>query len=52
MQKEWIRVYFYWNNEPKKPNIIISSIYKHPSMDLTDLNNNYWNNLPEKELKE
>ena len=52
MQKKWIRVYFYWNNEPKKSNNIMSSIYKHLSMDLTDFNNNYWNNLPEKVIKE
>ena len=30
---------------PKKLNIIVGTIYKHPSMDLTDFNSNYLNNL-------
>ena len=30
---------------PKKSNIIIGCIYKHPSMDLNDFNTNYLNNL-------
>ena len=33
---------------PKKSNIIVGTIYKHPSMDLTDFNSNYLNNLFEK----
>ena len=37
---------------PKKSNIIVGAIYKHPSMDLTDFNSNYVNNLLEKILKE
>ena len=32
----------------KKSNIIVGTIYKHPSMDLTDFNSNYLNNLLEK----
>ena len=30
---------------PKKSNIIVGTIYKHPSMDLTDFSSNYLNNL-------
>ena len=37
---------------PKKSNIIVGMIYKHPSMDLTDFNSNYLNNLLEKISKE
>ena len=37
---------------PKKSNIIVGTIYKHPSMDLTDFNSNYLNNLLEKISKE
>ena len=37
---------------PKKSNIIVGTIYKHPSMDLTDFNNNYLNSLLEKISKE
>ena len=37
---------------PKKSNIIIGTIYKHPSMDLTDFNSNYLNDLLEKVSKE
>ena len=37
---------------PKKLNIIVGTIYKHPSMDLTDFNSNYLNNLLEKISKE
>ena len=36
---------------PKKSNIIVGTIYKHLSMDLTDFNNNYLNNLLEKVSK-
>ena len=36
---------------PKKLNIV-GTIYKHPSMDLTDFNSNYLNNLLEKVSKE
>ena len=36
----------------KKSNIIIGTIYKHPSMDLTDFNSNYVNSLLEKISKE
>ena len=36
----------------KKSNIIVGTIYKHPSMDLTDFNSNYLNNLLEKVSKE
>ena len=37
---------------PKKSNIIVGIIYKHTSMDLTDFNSNYLNNLLEKTSKE
>ena len=37
---------------PKNSNIIVGTICKHPSMDLTDLNSNYLNNLLEKVSKE
>ena len=37
---------------PKKCNIIISCIYKHPSMDLNDFNTNYLSNLLDKISKE
>ena len=37
---------------PKKSNIIVGTIYKHPSMDLTDFNSNYVNSLLEKISKE
>ena len=37
---------------PKKSNIIVGTIYKHPSMDLTDFNSNYLNDLLEKVSKE
>ena len=37
---------------PKKSNIIISCICKHPSMDLNDFNTNYLNNLLDKVSKE
>ena len=37
---------------PKKSNIIIGCIYKHPSMDLNDFNTNYLNNLLDKVSKE
>ena len=37
---------------PKKSNIIIGYIYKHPSMDLNDFNTNYLNNLLDKVSKE
>ena len=37
---------------PKKSNIIIGCIYKHPSMDLNDFNINYLNNLLDKASKE
>ena len=37
---------------PKKSYIIVGTIYKHPPMDLTDLNSNYLNNLLEKVSKE
>ena len=37
---------------PKKSNIIVGTIYKHPSIDLTDFNSNYLNNLLEKVSKE
>ena len=37
---------------PKKSNIIVGAIYKHPSMDLTDFNSSYVNSLLEKTLKE
>ena len=33
---------------PKKSNIIIGCIYKHPSMDLNDFNTNYLNNILDK----
>ena len=37
---------------PKKSTIIVGTIYKHPSMDLTGFNSNYLNNLLEKVSKE
>ena len=37
---------------PKKSNIIVGTIYKHPSMDFTDFNSNYLNNTLEKVSKE
>ena len=37
---------------PKKSNIIVGTIHKHPSMDLTDFNSNYVNSLLEKISKE
>ena len=37
---------------PKKSSIIVGTIYKHPSMDLTDFNSNYLTNLLEKISKE
>ena len=37
---------------PKKSNIIVGTIYKHPSMNLTDFNSNYLNSLLEKISKE
>ena len=33
---------------PKKSNIIVGAIYKHPSMDLTDFNSNYVKSFLEK----
>ena len=30
---------------PKKSNVIVAVIYKHPIMDVTDFNNNFLNNL-------
>ena len=38
--------------KPKKSSIIVGTIYKHPSMDLTDFNSNYLNSLLEKISKE
>ena len=37
---------------PKKSNIIVGVIYRHPSMDLTDFNCNYLNKLLENISKE
>ena len=37
---------------PKKSNIIIGCIYKHPSMDLNDFNTNYPSNLLDNVSKE
>ena len=37
---------------PKKLNIIVGVIYRHPSMDLTDFNCNYLNKLLENISKE
>ena len=37
---------------PKKSNIIVGTISKHPSIDLTDFKSNYLNNLLEKVSKE
>ena len=37
---------------PQKNNIIIGSIYRHPSMDLDDFNKNFLNKLLEKVSKE
>ena len=36
---------------PKNPNIIVGTIYKHSSMDLTDFDSNYLNNPLEKVYK-
>ena len=38
--------------KPKKSSIIVGTIYKRPSMDLTDFNSNYLNSLLEKRSKE
>ena len=40
------------NPNPKKSNIIVGVIYRHPSMDLTDFNCNYLNKLLENISKE
>ena len=37
---------------PRKSNIIVGVIYRHPSMDLTDFNRNYLNQLLEKISKD
>ena len=37
---------------PRKSNIIVGVIYRHPSMDLTDFNCNYLNKLLENISKE
>ena len=37
---------------PKKSNIIVGLIYRHPSMDLTDCNCNYFHRLLENNSKE
>ena len=37
---------------PKKSNIIVGVIYRHPSMDVTDFNQNYLNGLLDKISKE
>ena len=37
---------------PKKSNVIIDCIYKHPSMDLNEFNTNYLNNILKKVSKE
>ena len=37
---------------PKKSNIIVGTIFKYPSMDVTDFNSNYLNKLLEKVSKE
>ena len=37
---------------PKKPNITVGVIYRDPSMDVTDFNQNYQNGLLDKILKE
>ena len=37
---------------PRKPNIIVRVIYRHPSMDLADFNCNYLNKLLENTSKE
>ena len=37
---------------PKKSNIIVGFIYRHPSMDLADFNSNYLNKLLENISKE
>ena len=34
--------------KPRKSNIIVGIIYKHPKMDVTDFNNNFLNNLLKK----
>ena len=50
--KKWTRIYFYWNCQSAKPNIIVGIIYRHPSIDLTDSNCNYLNKLLENISKE
>ena len=37
---------------PRKSNIIVGAIYRHPSMDLTDFNCNYINKLSDNISKE
>ena len=47
--KIWIRIYFCWNNQPQKTNIIVGTIYRHPKMDVTEYNN-ILNNIFRKKL--
>ena len=49
---KWTGIYFYWNCQPKKSNIIVGVIYRLWSMDLTDFNCNYVNKLLENIFKE
>ena len=41
-----------WNCQPKKINILVEVIYKHPSMDLANFNCNYLGKLLENISKE
>ena len=48
IQKEELESTFTKIMNPKKSNIIVGTIYKHTSVDLTDFNSNYLNSLLEK----
>ena len=41
--KKWTEICWYWNCQPKKSNITVGVIYRHPSMDLTNFNCSYLN---------
>ena len=52
IQKNWLRIYFHWNNQSKKSNIIVATIYKgmqhpkwHPKMNVIEFNKSLSNLL-------
>ena len=51
-QKNVLESIFIETVNPRKSNIMVGVIYRHPSMDLADFNCNYLNNLLEKISKE